>query len=115
MADDDKTFAMLCHLLAIFTTFLGPLIIWLVKRGESSMVDQHGKAVLNFVFTVMIAYVALFILATVLAIILPLLGALVFLVVGVMGIAVLVLLIMGTLKANSGELYEYPLAIAFLK
>jgi hypothetical protein len=32
-ADQDaKTMGMLCHLLGIFTGFIGPLIIWLIKK-----------------------------------------------------------------------------------
>ena len=44
---DDKTMAMLCHLLAIFTTFIGPLIIWLIKKDQSAYVNQQGKEALK--------------------------------------------------------------------
>ena len=40
---DDMNMAMLAHLLAIFTGFLGPLIIWLIKKEDSPYVDRHGK------------------------------------------------------------------------
>ncbi|MCP4732590.1 MAG: pyridoxal-phosphate dependent enzyme, partial [Bosea sp.] len=32
VGNDEKNMAMLAHLLTIFTTFVGPLIIWLVKK-----------------------------------------------------------------------------------
>jgi len=52
---EDKTMAMLCHLLGILTAFLGPLIIWLVKKDQSPFVDDQGKEALNFQITLVIA------------------------------------------------------------
>ena len=43
--DEEKTMAMLCHLLALFTSFIGPLIIWLIRKDKSRFVDAHGRAV----------------------------------------------------------------------
>ena len=34
---------MLCHLLGLLTGFVGPLILWLVKKDESRFIDHHGK------------------------------------------------------------------------
>ena len=34
--------------------FLGPLIVWLVKRGDSPEVDAHGKESLNFQISMLI-------------------------------------------------------------
>jgi len=58
---DDCSMAMLAHLLAIFTGFIGPLIIWLVKKDTSRFVDQQGKEALNWAITV--AIIALVIIA----------------------------------------------------
>ena len=55
VSKDARNMAMLCHLLAIFTGFLGPLIIWLIKKDEDPFVDEHGKEALNFQITVFIA------------------------------------------------------------
>src|SRR5438105_4208934 len=52
---DETTMAMLCHLLAIFTHFLGPLLIWLIKKDSSPFVDDQGKESLNFQITMLIA------------------------------------------------------------
>src|SRR5215213_6480869 len=54
---DSKTMAMLAHLLTIFTGFLGPLIIWLMKKDQSPFVDDQGKEALNFQLTLLIGYV----------------------------------------------------------
>src|SRR5438270_7176549 len=54
---DSMTMAMLCHLLAIFTGFLGPLIIWLMKKDTSPFVDDQGKEALNFWITLSVIIV----------------------------------------------------------
>lgn len=38
---------------------IAPLVLWLIKRNESSFVDQEGKEALNFQITVSIIKVAL--------------------------------------------------------
>ena len=58
VSKDAMSMAMLCHLLAIFTGFLGPLIIWLIKKEDAPFVNDHGKEALNFQITVLIAMVA---------------------------------------------------------
>jgi len=102
-----RTFGMLCHLLGIFTGFLGPLIIWLIKKDQSKFADYHGKEALNFQLTVLIGWIASIILVYVFCI-----GTLT-------GLAVLVIdlifLIKGTLAANKGESYRYPISIRFIK
>ena len=45
---ESRTMAMLAHLLGALTGFLGPLIIWLVKRDTDAFVDDQGKEALNF-------------------------------------------------------------------
>ena len=52
---------MLCHasaLLGLFFHFLGhifgPLIVWLVKRGDAAEIDAHGKESLNFQLSMLI-------------------------------------------------------------
>ena len=55
MKNEEKTHAMLCHLLSFtayvgipFGNVLGPLIMWLVSKDKSAFVDRHGKAAVNF-------------------------------------------------------------------
>lgn len=106
LSTDDTNMAMLCHILAIFTGFLGPLIIWLIKKDDSPFVDHHGKEALNFQLTVLIAMVAsgLLVLACVGFFLIP-----------VIGIVDLVLCIMAAVKASRGEEYRYPINIRFVK
>ncbi len=98
--------ALLVHVSAIFTGFVGPLIIWLIKKDESPFVDRHGKTALNFQFTLLIGYIASIILFIVL------IGILTFFACLVLGI---VFPIIAAIAANKGEEYTYPMSIKFIK
>lgn len=43
---DDKVLAILTHLLGLFISFLGPLIIYLVSENKN--VREHSKNALNW-------------------------------------------------------------------
>ncbi len=105
MKPDDKTMGLLCHLLGIFG-FLGPLIIWLVKKDESRYVDIQGKEALNFQLSYLIYFVVAYL--SVFAVV----GCVLFPIVWVLW---LVVLIIATIRANNGIIYRYPLAIRFIK
>jgi uncharacterized protein len=106
VSKDARMWAMLCHLLGLFTCFIGPLIIWLIKKDEDPFVDNQGKEALNFQITVAIAGIVSGLLAVVC------IG--VFLGIAV-SIADLVFAIVASVKANSGEAYRYPVSIRFIK
>jgi len=105
--------AMLCHLLALFTGFLGPLILWLVKRDQSPFVDHHGREALNFQLTVLVASVCLGAMTFVLMFAF-LIGLLLVPVLMAASIGALVLEILATLAAQRGEWYRYPCCIRFI-
>jgi uncharacterized Tic20 family protein len=102
---------MLCHLLGLFTSFVGPLIIWMLKKAEDPFIDDQGKEALNFQITVGIAFIAVGIVPVLLrflACVMPFLGLAV-------SVADIVFCIIATIKANGGEAYRYPVAIRFIK
>lgn len=108
---EQNMWAMLCHL-SIFIGFIipfgniiAPLIIWLIKKDEFSLVDDQGKEVLNFQISATIYCVASCILIIIL-IGIPLLIAL--------GIFVIITTVIGAIKSNDGIKYRYPLTIRFL-
>ena len=35
---------------ALFTVFIGPLIIWFIKKDDSAFIDYHGREYFNFLF-----------------------------------------------------------------
>jgi len=60
-SQDDRSMAMLAHLLGIFTGFLGPLIIWLMKKDQSPFVDDQAKESLNFQIFAVICFFGCFV------------------------------------------------------
>jgi uncharacterized Tic20 family protein len=106
VSKDAINMALLCHILAIFTGFLGPLIIWLIKKDEAPFVDRHGKEALNFQLTVLIAWVASGVLAF---------ACIGFVLLPVVGIVDLIFCILAAIKASRGEEYRYPVSIRFVK
>lgn len=112
-AKQEKTFAMLCHLTALsgligipLGNILGPLIVWLIKKNESPLVDKNGKESLNFQISMTIYGIIAGLL------VLVVIGW--FLLIGLL-IADLVLVIIASVKTSNGESYKYPLTIQFLK
>ena len=101
--NDERTLAILCHVLAIFFWILPPLIIYLIKKDESAYVAEHAKESLNFQITVSI--VAIVLALTVIGIVL----------IWVLGIARLVFMIIATIRASDNQLYRYPLTIRLIK
>jgi uncharacterized Tic20 family protein len=111
VSKDARMWGMLCHLLGLFTSFVGPLIIWLLKKEEDPFIDDQGKEALNFQITVGIAFIAVGIVPVLLrflACVTPLLGLAV-------SVADIVFCIIACIKANGGEAYRYPVAIRFVK
>ena len=105
-------FAHLSALLAAFLgglTFLGPMIIYLVKRDEHPFIADQAREALNFNLSVLIYSIALGIVSFILTLIL--IGFLLFLLFIPLAIAWLVVTIMAAVKANNGEAYRYPLTI----
>jgi uncharacterized Tic20 family protein len=83
-----------------------PLVIWLIKRAESPIIDATGKEVLNFQISYSI-YFALSALLWFICIGIPVTIALV--------TAWLVLTIIAAVKTSNGEEYRYPGIIRLLK
>ena len=106
ISKDARNMAMLCHLLAIFTGFVAPLIIWLIKKGEEPFVDQQGKEALNFQITVILAMFVAGLL-TFICIGVPLLFAI--------PVADLVFCIIASIKASNGVAYRYPVSLRLVK
>jgi len=103
---EDKTMAMLCHLLGIVTWFLGALIVWLIKKDQSKFVDDQGKEALNFQLTMLIAY--LIAAATCFV-------GIGFFLAPIVGIVDVIFCIIGAIAANRGEYYRYPFALRLIK
>lgn len=112
---ENKTWGMLSHLSGLIG-FLGPLIVWLVKKDTMPVVDREAKEALNFQITILIAYILVMVVGFVLsmvhlgllALFLPLLDLVIL-------AAWLIFLIMGAVTANKGEPYRYPFALRLIQ
>lgn len=110
--DSDRNWAMIIHLSAFsgyiipFGGLLGPLIIWLTKRNQHAFIEHHGKEAVNFCISLLIYFIASFLLCFVLV------GFLFLFALAIMDI---ILTIISAIKASDGEKYQYPLAIRFIK
>ena len=100
---DEKTMALLSHVLTLVASFIAPLVIYLVKKDESAFVTSHAKESLNFQITIALIIIVLCI--TIIGILL----------VWIIGLLSLVLVIIATIRASEGKLYKYPVSIRFIK
>jgi uncharacterized Tic20 family protein len=92
--------------------FLGPLIIWLMKKDTMPFVADQAKEALNFSIVVTLAFLILMALGL-LTLGIGFLIAMPLMV--IIGIAALVLTIIAAMKANEGIRYRYPFNIRFIK
>jgi uncharacterized Tic20 family protein len=105
-SQDAKNMAMLCQLLGL-VGFIGPLMIWLIEKDKHRFVYEHGKAAMNYQVSLIIYYIGSSILIPAFGLGLLLMCLLI--------IAHIVFIIMATLKATKGQLWQYPIAIKFIK
>lgn len=106
VSSDERTMAILVHILSIFFWIFPGLIIYLLKKDESSYVAEHAKEALNFQISLTIFYIIS--------------GVLVLLLVGLLFFVILyfaniILCVIATIKANDNILYRYPFSIRFVK
>ena len=103
---DEKTFAILSHILTMVSSFLAPLIIYLLKKDESPYVAEHAKESLNFQITMAILYIISCIL------ILVFIGLLM---IWLLTIANFILVIVATVKASENKVYRYPVNFRLIR
>jgi uncharacterized Tic20 family protein len=108
---DERTWGALAHVSAFCTligipSVIGPLIVWVIKKDQSSFVADQAKEAMNFHLTMLIGIVVSI--------------PFVFCGIGIFtGLAIvllsLVLNVVAAVKASNGELYRYPLTIRMIR
>ncbi len=104
-ADDENILSMLAHLLGLFTGFIGPLVLFLIKKDEKGgKVYKNAAHALNFQLSLIIYSIIS--------------GLLVLVIIGIplviaLGIFALVVQIIAAIRAYEGGVYHYPLEISF--
>ncbi len=116
----DNSLAVVMHLLGFswfvfpfYGNILGPLILWLIKRGDSPYLDRVGKEVVNFQISFSIYISVSIAVGTVLLIFL--IGILFYFLAAAIWVAWVVLMIIGAVKTSNGEEYKYPFTIRLLQ
>jgi uncharacterized Tic20 family protein len=111
-AGNARSWCVACHLSALAGFLipgaghiLGPLLIWLIKRGDSPEIDAHGKEALNFQISMLIYNLVAGVLCLVL------IG---FALLAILHILNVVFVIIAALKAGEGQMYRYPLTIRLI-
>ncbi|WP_407351937.1 DUF4870 domain-containing protein [Luteimonas sp. R10] len=120
---EQRQWAMFAHLSALLGglitgwaggigCFLGPLVIWLLKRETMPFVDDQAKEALNFNITLAGLFLILFLLGFLTLGIGFIIAIPVMLIVGV---AALVFIVIAAIKSNEGVAYRYPIALRLIK
>jgi uncharacterized protein len=110
-ADQERLWAMLAHLLSFVAAyialgFIAPLVVLLVFGPRSAYVRAHAVESLNFNLS--------WLLYAVVGVVLIILGIGILILLA-LGIAYVVLVIIASVRANSGEFFRYPLTIRFIR
>lgn len=112
VSDKDKQYAMFIHLsqfAGLLIPLLGwalPLILWQTKKNTSAFIDTNGKIVMNWIISSLIYGIICYLLVFLL------IG---FVLLPALGICSIIFIIIGSIKANNGEIWPYPLSIHFIK
>lgn len=109
---DERQMGMFLHLSQLASLVVPiaglilPIVLWQTQKDKMPAIDAHGKMVVNWMISCLL-YAGVSVL-----LMFVLIGFLTIFAVAIMGI---VFPIIGAVKANNGELWEYPVTIKFLK
>jgi uncharacterized Tic20 family protein len=126
----ERTWAVFVHLAALsghlipFGNVVGPLLVWLIKRDESSYLNEHGKEAVNFQLTSMVYGILYLTVALVIVFssavhtvgvgALPVFFWWIFIVGALLWLLWMISVIVAAVAAASGRTFHYPLAIRFI-
>ncbi len=105
---EERSWGMLAHISSVIAillggmSFVGPLIVWLVKRDQSPFVADQSKEALNFQIAVLLASLICGV-TCILLVLIP-----------VILIGNIVFSIIGAMEANKGVCYRYPYTIRLI-
>ena len=122
ITQNDKNYSTFTHLSGFagyffpFGNIIAPLIMWTIKKEESTFIDHHGKSAINFQLSLLLYGFLLALLIVPITIFTLGLGLI------ALGLACIpyiilkfIVIITASMKANNGESYEYPFTIEFIK
>ncbi|MEE4216497.1 MAG: DUF4870 domain-containing protein [Xanthomonadales bacterium] len=92
-------FSILCGWAVPLAGLIVPILLWQIKKDDLPGIVPHAHVVLNWIVTSLVYGLICFILTFVF------IGILGFI---ALGIATIIFAVIGGVKANNGELWEYP-------
>jgi uncharacterized protein len=120
LPSDVRNWGLAAHLSAyvgawVALAFLGPLVVWLIKRDEHPFIDHHAKEALNFNLSFLLYGIVGGVLAVPIGLLTLGIGLIpIVIVAAVLLIAWLILPILAAVRAANGEGYRYPFTIRFI-
>jgi uncharacterized protein len=104
--NDDRLMAAGIYVLSIFFPVIAPLVIWLIKKDESSFIDYHGREYFNFLisYTVYLTVAGISMIILIGFVLLPIVGVMLF-----------IFTIIAAIKAYEGNEYRFPLIFRLIK
>jgi uncharacterized Tic20 family protein len=106
-ASPDRTLAVVVHVLSIFFSWLGPLVIYLIKKGDAdTFTADNAREALNFQITICLLYLVCAILTFVV------IGIFLF---WIVMLSNLICSIIAAVKASNGISYKYPMTLRLIR
>lgn len=106
MTKDEKLIGGLIPLLGLFELTIVSVILWIVKKDESSFINECGKEYFNFFISTIIYFIISFITIFI--------GIGILLMIAVV-IYSFICCILAAIKGFNGEIYHYPMIIRLIK
>jgi uncharacterized protein len=120
LSSEVRNWGLAAHLSAylgawVALAFLGPLVVWLLKREEHPFVEHHAKEALNFNLSFLLYGIIGGVVAIPIGLLTLGIGLIpIAIIAAVLVIAWLILPILAAVKAANGEGYRYPFTIRFI-
>lgn len=109
--EEENKWAMWAHIITFSNalvplgSFIGPIVIWQLKKNESEFVVDQAKEALNFQISLIIYLLISFLLIFIFIGVFLMIGLVIF---------SLIIVIVAAVRANSGEYYRYPMCIRLI-
>jgi hypothetical protein len=109
--DEENNWAMwahistFCSMIVPLGNFIGPFVVWQLKKNESEFVADQAKEALNFQISLFIYMLISAVLMLIIIGIFMLIGFAIF---------GLIIVIVAGVKANQGEFYRYPICLRLI-
>jgi uncharacterized protein len=104
-SNDDKNIATITHLGGTVFSFVPALIIWILKKDDSTFIADQSREALNFQITMVLAYMLAGLLSWIL------IGLIFFPIIWVLNI---VFCIIAAISTSKGDTYRYPFALRLI-